>query len=91
MKHIDDLTEAERLELFQVEELEMRMEVWGGNGTCDNNGCCNNPGCNCDGNNGACNTGCGSNYGCGGGGQSSCPYELQNMNCSDDFKMMKKQ
>lgn len=35
MKKLTELTEVERLELFEVEELETRLEMWSaGNGTC---------------------------------------------------------
>ena len=60
MEKMNQLTEQERLELFQVEELETRLEMWFDktNTTCPttNNGCQYDSACY--------DSGCSSNYGC---------------------------
>jgi hypothetical protein len=60
MKNFKELSEQEKLEMFQVEELESRLEMWG-NGGPGGDSCCGNTTCNC--NNTTCNGGGG-----GGGG-----------------------
>lgn len=88
MKDLSKLSESEMLELFQVEELETRLEMWGGGGDANCNGSCNpNSGCNngCNGGGGGGNTGCGggganagcgTNTTCGGGGGIDIPIEI---------------
>lgn len=76
MKNFKELSEQEKLEMFQVEELESRLEMWadGGNGGGGGNPCCNNTGCNC--NNGTCPGGNGGNGGNGGTVNPVCGNEV---------------
>lgn len=83
MKDLSNLSESEMLELFQVEELETRLEMWGSGGDANCNGSCQtNSACNgsCGGGNSSCggnpNSGCGTNTTCGGGGGIDVPIEI---------------